>query len=290
MTSSSAEPADATDRPEAAWAGTLTALVVDWGGVLTPPLDGAMTAWAHREGVDLGHYRDLLRSWVGSRRPAAEALAELAVGPGRGLVLPSRDAQPSPGSTGPAADVEQSGGDEDDEGDGGTRDGASWHEGRSPVHLLERGEMPVGEFDSALAAGLAERGSPVAPAGLTRRMLADFAQLDASMVGLVRTARAAGVRTALLSNSWGNEYPAELMDGLFDAVVISGEVGMRKPELRIYRHTAQLLGVPPGECVMVDDLPHNVSAAAAAGMVGVLHRSYEETLGELEILFDRPLH
>lgn len=288
MTSSSADPARATDRPEAAWAGTLTALVVDWGGVLTPPLDTAMTAWAHREGVDLGHYRDLLRSWVGSRRPAAEALAELAVAPGRGLVLPSRDAAPAPGSTGPAADVEQSGG--DDEGPGGSGDDAvSWHEGRSPVHLLERGEMPVGDFDAALAAGLAERGSPVASDGLTRRMLADFAELDASMVGLVRRARAAGVRTALLSNSWGNEYPAELMDGLFDAVVISGEVGMRKPELRIYRHTAELLGVPPGECVMVDDLPHNVSAAAAAGMVGVLHRTYDETLGELEVLFDRPL-
>ena len=282
MTEQSA-PGEMADRPEAAWAGTLTALVVDWGGVLTPPLDGAMTAWAHREGVDLGHYRDLLRSWVGSRRPAAEALAALAVAPGRGVVLPSRDAEPAPGSTGPAADVEQSGSDPDDPDD------PSWHEGGSPVHLLERGEMPVGDFDAALAAGLAERGSPVDPAGLTRRMLADFAELDASMVGLVRRAREAGIRTALLSNSWGNEYPAELMDGLFDAVVISGDVGMRKPELRIYRHTAELLGVPPGECVMVDDLPHNVSAAAAAGMVGVLHRSYEETLGELEILFDRNL-
>lgn len=260
------------------WAGSFSALVVDWGGVLTPPLDGAMTAWAHREGVDLGHYRDLLRSWVGSRRPGAEALSRLAVAPGRGVVLPSPDAQPAPGSTGPAADVEQSEGD------------PTWHDGGSPVHLLERGEMPVGEFDAALAAGLAERGSPVDADGLTRRMLADFAELDASMVGLVRRARDAGIRTALLSNSWGNEYPAELMDGLFDAVVISGEVRMRKPELRIYRHTAELLGVPPGECVMVDDLPHNVAAAAAAGMVGVLHRSYDETLGELEILFDRGLH
>jgi FMN phosphatase YigB (HAD superfamily) len=40
---------------------------------------------------------------------------------------------------------------------------------------------------------------------------------------------------------------------------------------------------------MVDDLPHNISAAVAAGMVGVLHRSYDETAGELEVLFDRPL-
>ena len=52
---------------------------------------------------------------------------------------------------------------------------------------------------------------------------------------------------------------------------------------------ADLLGVDPAECVMVDDLAGNIRGAVAAGMVGVLHKSYEETAEELEILFDRKL-
>ena len=61
---------------------------------------------------------------------------------------------------------------------------------------------------------------------------------------------------------------------MFDAVVISGEVGMRKPEARIFEHTLELLGLPAAECVFVDDLPHNVAAAAGLGLVGVQHVSY----------------
>jgi putative hydrolase of the HAD superfamily len=109
------------------------------------------------------------------------------------------------------------------------------------------------------------------------------------MVGLVRRAHAAGVRTALLSNSWGDHYPDELWDGLFDAVVISGRVGMRKPDPEIFTHTVQLLGLEPGECVMVDDLPHNIRAAVASGMVGVLHTDVDSTRAELEVLLDLPL-
>ena len=106
------------------------------------------------------------------------------------------------------------------------------------------------------------------------------------MLGLVRRARRAGLRTALLSNCWGNSYPRRDWDALFDAVVISGEVGMRKPEARIYAHTAELPRPGPAPCVMVDDLAPNVLAAVEVGMVGVLHRSYAETLAELEAVFD----
>ncbi len=71
--------------------------------------------------------------------------------------------------------------------------------------------------------------------------------------------------------------------------MISGRVGMRKPEERIFRHVCELLQLQPEQCVLVDDLPRNVHAAAAVGMVGVLHRSYPETLFELETLFGFPL-
>ena len=47
-------------------------------------------------------------------------------------------------------------------------------------------------------------------------------------------------------------------------MVISHEVGMRKPELRIFRHAAGLIGLPPSECVFIDDIEANVTAAASA--------------------------
>jgi HAD superfamily hydrolase (TIGR01509 family) len=109
------------------------------------------------------------------------------------------------------------------------------------------------------------------------------------MSALVRRARHSGLRTGLLSNSWGNDYPRDGWDEMFDVVVISGEVGMRKPEPGIFRHTLALIGLEPAECVFVDDLPHNIAAAVEVGMVGVLHTSYAESLAELEVLFDRSL-
>ena len=102
------------------------------------------------------------------------------------------------------------------------------------------------------------------------------------MNALVLRAHVMGIPTALLSNSWGNEYPRELWAGMFDAVLISGEVGLRKPEPEIYLLTAERLGLTPEDCVFVDDLKINVRGAVAVGMVGIHHKTYESTLLELE--------
>jgi epoxide hydrolase-like predicted phosphatase len=154
----------------------------------------------------------------------------------------------------------------------------------NPVHALERGEVEIPDFERQLAAHLvATDGSPVRAEGLLARMFSGFRAAD-DMVGAVRRARQRGLKTALLSNSWGMDYPRDGWDELFDVTVISGEVGMRKPDAEIYLLCAQRLGLPPEQCVFVDDLPPNVRGAAAVGMVGVLHRSYEQTLGELEVL------
>lgn len=154
-----------------------------------------------------------------------------------------------------------------------------------PVRALERGEIAVHSFEQALAAGIARHcGAPVSAQGLINRMFAGFAAAPA-MVNVVRRAKAVGLRTALLSNSWGNEYLRDDWDVLFDAVVISGEVGMRKPDADIYLYTLEQLGCRPAEAVFVDDLEANIRGAAAVGIVGVHHRSYEETLAELEALF-----
>ncbi len=80
-----------------------------------------------------------------------------------------------------------------------------------------------------------------------------------------------GVPTGLLSNSWGGGYPHELFPDMFDAVVISAEVGMRKPEPRIFLHAAELLRLPPAECVFIDDIEQNITAAEGLGFTGVLH-------------------
>ena len=105
-----------------------------------------------------------------------------------------------------------------------------------------------------------------------------------TVTSLVRRARQAGLATAVLSNCGANAYPREQWDELFDVVVVSGEVGLQKPDLAIYELTAERLGLPPGACVFVDDLAVNARAAATAGMVAIEHRSYAETALELEAI------
>jgi len=156
----------------------------------------------------------------------------------------------------------------------------------NPVHALERGECTVAEFE-ALLAGLLVRtdGGPVLADGLLTRMLSAGRPVPA-MYQLIRDLRASGVRTALLSNSWGpTGYPREDFPHLFDAVVISGEVGMRKPEPRIFRHAAELLDLEPEHCVFVDDLEANVTAAVGCGMTGVHHTAPALTQQRLTELF-----
>jgi epoxide hydrolase-like predicted phosphatase len=159
----------------------------------------------------------------------------------------------------------------------------------NPIHALERGEITVPDFESRLAEALTVRtGRPFDADGLLGRLFGHFEHAP-DMSGLVRRARTAGLRTALLSNSWGNDYPRDGWDDMFDVVVISGEVGMRKPEPEIFEHTLGLLGLRPQEAVFVDDLRLNIDAAVALGMVGVHHVSYDESLVELEALFGIPL-
>jgi putative hydrolase of the HAD superfamily len=159
----------------------------------------------------------------------------------------------------------------------------------NPIHALERGECTDAEFERLLAAQIVCRdGRPVAPEGLLERMFA-ASELCDPMHDLVRSVRAAGLRTALLSNSWGADgYPSHLFPDLFDAVVISAEVGMRKPEERIFQHVAGLLGLAPAECVFIDDIEANVQAAEALGMTGLWHTDPAETASRLSALLGLP--
>ena len=152
----------------------------------------------------------------------------------------------------------------------------------NPIHALERGECTVEEFELLLASQIARRdGVQVVAEGLLTRMFAG-STMAVPMQAAVQAIRDSGLRTALLSNSWGMaDYPRHLFPGMFDVVVISGEVGMRKPEERIFRHAAGLLGLEPAECVFVDDIDVNIKAAEAIGMTAILHHDPPATLARL---------
>lgn len=141
----------------------------------------------------------------------------------------------------------------------------------TPIHRLETGELDVEAFDALLAAELVGRdGRPVPTDGLLEGLFAEM-RLEPEMFRLAEDLAAAGVRVALLSNSWGTDYPRERIDVLFDPVVISGEVGMRKPNADIFRYTLERLGTPPDRTVLVDDAEPNTEGAGRSGMRAVLH-------------------
>jgi putative hydrolase of the HAD superfamily len=120
--------------------------------------------------------------------------------------------------------------------------------------------------------------------GLVDRLFAGM-EPDEAMIGAIRRARSEGIRTGMISNSWGRgRYDRDSFAELFDGVVISGEVGLHKPQPEIFELGAERIGLEPGDCVFVDDLRENCDGAQAVGMTPVLHRETEHTLERLEEL------
>ena len=149
------------------------------------------------------------------------------------------------------------------------------------LRRLEKGEVDVDEFEPAFAEAI---GVPDHD-GLVERLFRGLGP-DERMVEAVRVARRSGVRTGLISNSWGSglDYDDALMEELFDAVVISGDVGLHKPQPEIFELGASRVELAVTECVFVDDLRENCEGAEAVGMTAVLHRGAHTTLPRLEDL------
>jgi putative hydrolase of the HAD superfamily len=145
------------------------------------------------------------------------------------------------------------------------------------LRKLETGELQAEEFEPRFGALLGVADTE----GLIERLFAGL-RPDERMIGAVRAARGAGVRTGLISNSWGLGIYERAPTDLFDAAVISGEVGLHKPQPEIFRLACERLGVEPIESVFVDDLRENCAGAEAVGMTAVLHRDAAETLPRLE--------
>jgi len=139
------------------------------------------------------------------------------------------------------------------------------------LHLLEMGKISDDEFFDRMIARYVEAGNePVDPREAQKVIFGRGMVACGAMIDAVRQVRAAGYRTALLTNisSEGEAIFTNLfpVDELFDVVVDSSKVGMRKPDPAIYQLTCARLGVAPDRCLFIDDLLCNVEAADALGM------------------------
>jgi epoxide hydrolase-like predicted phosphatase len=142
---------------------------------------------------------------------------------------------------------------------------------------LETGKLTESEFEATFGKRLGLRD----PEGLIDSMFTGMKPFE-PMMDAVRQIRASGLLTGLVSNSWSTaHYDRDLLAELFDAVVISAEVGLHKPQPEIYLLAAERLGVEPAECLFVDDLRENCEGAEAVGMTAIRHRNAAETIARL---------
>ena len=149
----------------------------------------------------------------------------------------------------------------------------------------ECGRIDADAFDRGFADRLSAHGLVVQPEGLLARMQAGLRRDDGT-VRLIEDLRAAGVPIALVSNAFGRDcYAGFDLDALADVVVISSEVGIRKPSRKIYAIACERLGVDPHQAVMVDDLQQNLDGAARLGIAGVLHTDAADTRKQLSERF-----
>jgi len=156
-----------------------------------------------------------------------------------------------------------------------------------PWHRLERGELAILEFVTEIEALATERGMTL-DMSVLQNLLGELAIYDV-VVDRIRRLREEGYRTALVTNNvregsaqWRALVP---LDELFDAVVDSSEVGMRKPNPAIYAHTLDLLGgVAPERAVFLDDQPGNVAGAERAGLAAILVTGADQAVEALDLL------
>jgi putative hydrolase of the HAD superfamily len=159
-------------------------------------------------------------------------------------------------------------------------------DGAHPLFELERGHLTEAEFLELMAAALEPELGHRPELHRFREIYFDALDPNEPMIELMRELRAGGYRMALLTNnvrewepSWRSLLP---VDEIFELVVDSGFVGMRKPEPEIYELTIERLGGVSGpECLFVDDVAVNVETARGLGMRAVHFRDNEQAIAEI---------
>src|SRR5262249_45972460 len=160
-----------------------------------------------------------------------------------------------------------------------------------PWHRLERGELALLEARDAIIALATDAGLAFDPLAILARMAKGGGAREA-VVAATRSLRTRGLRTALVTNNarefsqgWRAMIP---LAELFDAVIDSSEVGVRKPDPAIFALALRELDVAPEHAILLDDFPGNVAAARRLGMHGVLvEDDPSDALAELEALLIR---
>jgi putative hydrolase of the HAD superfamily len=160
--------------------------------------------------------------------------------------------------------------------------------GENPLFVLERGEMTEKSFLAELGGQLAaDLGRKVEMHGFGAGVM-EHLHPNEPMIDFMRGLRDRGLRAAILTNNvreweplWRRMLP---VDEIFELVVDSAFVGMRKPDPRIYELTLDRLGLPAEACLFVDDIDVNVHAARELGIHAVHFQTTEQAIAELEEL------
>jgi putative hydrolase of the HAD superfamily len=165
-------------------------------------------------------------------------------------------------------------------------------DGEYPLFRLERGEVSEPDFLEDLCWALEPELGHRPTLHRFREIYFDALHGNEPMLDLMRELRERGLRMAILTNNvreWEELWRSKLpVDEIFELVVDSAWVGVRKPETKIYHLTVERLGggLEPADCLFVDDTELNVEAARELGMVAVHFRSNEQAIGEIRAALD----
>ncbi len=159
---------------------------------------------------------------------------------------------------------------------------------------LERGELTMAEFAAEFEVECRIAGGEVDATALMKN-IGNRLEPRTEMLTAIRKIREHGLRTGALTNNWiadetrGNGASSPAVHGLFDVVVESAVVGLRKPDPRIYQMVCASLDVNPPEAVFLDDLGTNLKPARTMGMATIKVGDPHEALRELSALLDLAL-
>ncbi|HWE32809.1 MAG TPA: HAD family phosphatase [Solirubrobacteraceae bacterium] len=158
--------------------------------------------------------------------------------------------------------------------------------GANPIFELETGRMTESQFLRSLGAELTEQlGRPVEMAGFGEHFF-EHLQPNEQMIEYMRELRERGYKLAICTNNvreWEARWRAMLpVDEIFEVIIDSGFVGMRKPEPQIYELTLERLGVDAAQALLIDDVELNCQGARDVGIAAVWFQSDQQAIADVE--------